>query len=397
MKILFITAGVLPVPVTKGGAVETLVEYIIDENEVEKKLDIDLISYYDKKSFEKSKKYKKTNFYFIKRNNKITKLLGLFDRILKKIKLQRFQNIENYDYLFQLKKIVQENNYDKIIVENRSPYINYLKKITKDKLYLHLHNDYLNIKNPLADEVYNNCDGILTVSDYIKKCVYTINKNDTKTKTLINCTDTDLFNKEKNIVYRSKLREQLNISEKDFVFLYSGRLTQEKGIKELLKAFKNITDKSVKLLVLGSSWYGSNIKNKFQIELEELAVDLKDKIIFTGFIDRDNVARYHSIADVAIVPSMWEEPAGLVVLEAQASGMPVILTDSGGIPELANKNTSIIIKRDTEIIEKIYEAMNDFVMNKNKSLEMGKEARKNAEKHNKKYYYNNFIEIMKEI
>lgn len=397
MKILFVTAGVLPVPVTKGGAVETLVEYIIDENEIERKLDIDLISCYDEKSFEKSKKYNKTKFYFIKKNNKIIKLLSICDKILKKLKIQKFQNISNYDYLLRFKKIIQENNYDKIIVENRSPYINFLKNITKDNLYLHLHNDYLNGNNSLADEIYNNCDGILTVSDYIKKCVYTVNKNDTKTKTLINCTNIELFNKEKNIKYRKELRKELKISEDDIVFLFSGRLTKEKGIKELLKAFQKVKEENVKLLILGSSWYGNSIKNKFQLELEEIVDNFKEKVIFTGFIDRDEVSKYHSIADIAVVPSIWEEPAALVVLEAQASGMPLILTNSGGIPELVSRDGSIIVEKNKNITENLYKAINTFIQDKDKILEMGKAARKNAEKYNKKYYYNNFIEIMKEI
>lgn len=396
MKILFITAGVLPVPVTKGGAVETLVEYILDENEIEKKLNIEVISCYDRCALEKAKQYKKTKFYFIKRNNNLMKFLSLFNIILRKIKLKKFQNISNYDYLFQLKKIIKENKYDKIIVENRSPYINYLKNITKDKLYLHLHNDYLSLKNLEAQKIYDNCDGILTVSDYIKKCVYTLNEKDKKTQTLINCTNTELFNKEKNNKYRENLRKKLDIDKNDIVFLFSGRLTKEKGIKELLEAFQKIKENNVKLLILGSGWYGSNTKTKFQIELES-KIKYDNRIKFTGFIDRDEVSKYHSVGDVAIVPSMWEEPAALVVLEAQASGMPIILTNSGGIPELVTKETSNVIERNSNVIKNLYEAMLEFIKDRNKIYEMGKKARENAEKYNKKYYYNNFIKILKEL
>lgn len=394
MKILIITAGVLPVPVSKGGAVETLVEYIIDENEKYKKLEIDLISCFENESLKMSEKYNNTKFYFVNRNEKNQKGLEFLGKVFNKIGFQNTVNLSNYDYLIGLKKIIKNNSYDKIIVENRSPYINFLKKITKDNLYLHLHNDYLNDKNPLAKEIYDSSAGILTVSDYIKKCVKTINKNDTKTKTLINCTNIDLFNKQKNLIYREELRKKLKIDKEDVVFLFSGRLTKEKGIKELLLAFKKLEAKNIKLLIIGSGWYGNNKKNKYQSELEEISFELKEKIIFTGFIPRDDVAKYHSVGDIAVVPSMWEEPAGLVVLEAQASGLPLIITNSGGIPELANEQSAIIVDKDIDVVNDLYKAMLFLLNNKEERILMGLKGRENAEKYNKKYYYDNFIELL---
>ncbi|WP_448820815.1 glycosyltransferase family 4 protein [Cetobacterium sp.] len=396
MKILIVSAGVLPIPVAKGGAVETLIEYLIDENEKYGLLELEVVSCLNDEAVNMSKKYKKTNFYFIKRRKFLTKTLSIINLITKKMGLNKFNDLENYDYLIGLKKIVKNNNYDKIIVENRSLYINYLKRKTKDNLYLHLHNDYLNNSNPLAKEIYDNSTGILTVSDYIKNCVKSINKNDTKTKTLINCTNVSLFNREKNNIYRKRLRRKLKINEEDIVYLFSGRLTREKGIKELLLAFEQLEEKNIKLLIIGSGWYGHNKKNKYQQELEELAVELKEKIIFTGFIARDEVAKYHSVADIAVVPSMWEEPAALVVLEAQASGLPLIITNSGGIPELVNEESAIIVNKENDVINNLYKAMLFLLKNGEKRVFMGIEGRKNAEKYDRKYYYYNFIRLLKE-
>ncbi|MGL5962786.1 MAG: glycosyltransferase family 4 protein [Fusobacteriaceae bacterium] len=397
MKILIITAGVLPVPVSKGGAVETLVEYIIDENEKYKKIDIELVSIFEDDALKMSQNYKNTKFYFIKRNSKIQYCLEFLNKVFNRIGLKRFINLQNYDYLVKLTKIIKNNHYDKIIIENRSPYVNYLKKITKDNLYLHLHNDYLNNSNSFAEKIYYNCSGILTVSDYIKNRVKTITKNDIKTKTLINCTNIDLFNKEKNNNYREQLRKKLKISEQDIVFLFSGRLTKEKGIKELLLAFEKLDQKNIKLLIIGSGWYGDNSNNKYQSELQKISLKLKDNIIFTGFIPRDDVAKYHSAADIALVPSMWEEPAGLVVLEAQASSLPLIITNSGGIPELVTKESAIVVNKEEDIVDSLHKAMLCLLKDKNKILQMGLKGRENAEKYNKKYYYDSFIKLLEEM
>ena len=66
MKICFIAPKNFPVPALKGGAVETLITDFIDENEKSKKVDVDVITIYDKEAFAQSKKYCNTNFLTFK-------------------------------------------------------------------------------------------------------------------------------------------------------------------------------------------------------------------------------------------------------------------------------------------------------------------------------------------
>ena len=74
MKVAIITSGYLPVPASKGGAVENIVENFIIENEIEKKVNFEIFSIYDENAENISKKYQYTNFNFIK-PNKIVKAL----------------------------------------------------------------------------------------------------------------------------------------------------------------------------------------------------------------------------------------------------------------------------------------------------------------------------------
>ena len=87
MKVAIITSGYLPVPASKGGAVENIVENFIIENEIEKKVNFEIFSIYDENAENISKKYQYTNFNFIK-PNKIVKALDkiiyfFFKNILK--------------------------------------------------------------------------------------------------------------------------------------------------------------------------------------------------------------------------------------------------------------------------------------------------------------------------
>ena len=74
MKIAIICSSGLPVPAVKGGAIETLVEIICKENEVYKKLDIDVYSIYDEEAIVESKKYEKSNFIYLCKNKNYMKI-----------------------------------------------------------------------------------------------------------------------------------------------------------------------------------------------------------------------------------------------------------------------------------------------------------------------------------
>lgn len=75
----------------------------------------------------------------------------------------------------------------------------------------------------------------------------------------------------------------------------------------------------MKILVVGSYLHGSKEKDKYVEYIKKLANELENKVIFTGFISQKEVNRIYNAADVAVLPSMWDEPAGLTMVEAMAS------------------------------------------------------------------------------
>ena len=131
----------------------------------------------------------------------------------------------------------------------------------------------------------------------------------------------DYSQKEK---WRREIREKYNISDMDVVLAFSGRLTADKGVNELLTAFLNIEEKknNVKLLIMG--WLDDN--TSLNQELMERAKK-SDNIIFTGFVN--DVERYYAASDMFIAPS-YREGFGLVVIEAEAMGLPAIVSDVPG-------------------------------------------------------------------
>lgn len=113
-----------------------------------------------------------------------------------------------------------------------------------------------------------------------------------------------------------------------FNILYIGRLEWYKGVHVLLKAFSSLRYENVRLVVAGKGPL-----------LESVTMfSRRDKRIITlGFVDERKKCELLGEADVTVVPSLWHEPFGMVVLESLASGTPVVASKVGGIPEIVKE------------------------------------------------------------
>lgn len=150
------------------------------------------------------------------------------------------------------------------------------------------------------------------VREYEKACQIPVD-----THILRNAIDVDKFNKSISEEERKRLRKKLGLQEEDFVVLYVGRLIQVKGILELMQAVLSIHDKHVKLLCIGSANFGKWTFSSYEGKVKKLAKNNSDRIIFTGYIDNQDLYKYSLLADVQCVPSLCEEAAGLVVIERE--------------------------------------------------------------------------------
>ena len=102
------------------------------------------------------------------------------------------------------------------------------------------------------------------------------------------------------------------------------------------------------------------------------------------------------MADIQCIPTLVEEAAGLVLLEAMAAGLPTIITKSGGMVEYATKETSIIIEREN-IVENLKKAILYLKNNPEERERMALASKKQSQQFNEDWYYRNFADIVKEI
>ena len=393
--------GGYPVPATKGGAVTTLIEHLIKENSHKGNFYLNIVSYYDKNAEELSKKYENLNMIWIKVPKFIEFLdksfFSFFKKIFKKKKIISYKSIFSlFYYIFKSTFIIKKIENDVVILENNVllSWIIRLSKYNK-KFYYHFHN--VPRFDAFNRDVFKKCNKYICVSKYVanklnsEECA--IGKIDSKKlEILYNCINVDdfyLLNNEKKMSFK----HEKGFNKDDFILLFVGRLSKEKGVDKVIEAFKNINNDKLKLMIVGSVIHNIQFKDSYVNKLNEMIKDYKEKIIFTGYIPLNELVYYYNIADVAILPSMWEEPAGLTMLEAIACGIPLITTKSGGIPEYVSKHCILIDKEN--VVKNIEKSVID-IMNKNCLIDNEKGIELIKERYTPQVYYENFCKIIEE-
>ncbi|MDD5043059.1 MAG: glycosyltransferase family 4 protein [Patescibacteria group bacterium] len=131
---------------------------------------------------------------------------------------------------------------------------------------------------------------------------------------------------------RSQDRELLakhSLGEGDKKILFVGALDRAhyfKGIDYLLRTIKLIGNPTIKLLIVGAG----NMKEEYIAKAR--ALDIASQVIFTGFVSDEDLPRYYNLADLFVLPSTDKSEAfGVVLVEAMASGKPVIASNLPGV------------------------------------------------------------------
>ena len=391
MRIAILTAGVLPVPAVQGGAVENLVDFCLEYNE---KYHLHHITVYSI-AHPATKKHpallsKCNHYYYVNINNWIAK-------IKKKLYLRKHGGEEYYHYsveyfFHEACKHISKHHYDVIIIENRPAFALKLRKKSKAKLVLHQENDFLNTNLCGYSEIYKSYSCIINTSAFVTQRVLTIAPNDSKCHTVLNGIDTQRFYKATTIS-----RHEIGLNDDQFIIVFSGRLTPEKGIMELILAIKKVISTiNCKLLIIGASAYGKDKQpTPFIQKLEEETEPIKDSVIYTGFVDYKEIPSYLKAADIAVLPSMWDEPFGLTVVEAMAAGLPLITTRSGGIPEIC-EGVATIVEREN-VIENLANAILYLYKHPEKREAMAKAAIERSKLFDKEDYAKNFFKVLENI
>ena len=382
-----LTSGVLPFPAERGGAVEMRLSFYVDYNEKYVKDEITIYSVKPMKKMGVSTQY--THYYYVDTTSLLSKIKSKWYSFMRKKNENKYYH-EKIEYFFsECLKDIKKKQYDFIFLHNRPGYALRLNGITRARIVAHLGNDYICPDIPMAKEIKTYCDAIWTCSDFIRKRVDMVKTTkNVPVTTIHNAIDVGRF-----VNAQPKSRKDLGFTDEDFVIVYNGRLTEYKGVIEIIQSLQILAERyhNIKLLIIGASFYGRDKEDTpFIKRLKEYAKGLEQRILFTGFVDYAEMPSYLKMADIAILPSMWEEPFGLTIVEAMASGLPLITTKSGGIPEICH-DVAIILERE-QIIPSIVKAIQYLYSSPQECNRLSSLARERAWSFDKSVYCKN-IEV----
>lgn len=152
--------------------------------------------------------------------------------------------------------------------------------------------------------------------------------------------------------WRKSIRSQYEIEDNDFVFGFSGRVSVDKGCRELLLAFRSLVEKgnNAKLFIVGP------VEDNCGIDTELVSWARKSQnVVMTGMVDGSRMREYYSAMDVLVHPT-YREGFGMVIQEAGALGVAVITTKVPGASEVMESEISAI-HVEAKNVDELEEAM----------------------------------------
>ena len=307
-RILLVPPPDLPVPAVQGGAVETLLTHLIRENERQGKLDLLCASVPDEAARRASEGLQHTKMLYIPRPHGhrrywpmvfVERCLGIaapYDPWYQKVQLALALELPGPDLI-----VAEGGNLTQCSAISRM--------FGRRRCLAHLHGQ--TACNPVMDTIYG---GILALSEFIRDDYLKTSTLDPKHAYIwYNCVDTRRFCPGPPPL---ALRTRLGFGARDFVVLFCGRLDPDKGIHKLMEALALLPVPQIKLLIVGSPFFGRTQQSSFLRKLEQQARALGNRVQFTGYIPNEDLPDYYRLADLVCGPTLVEEAAGLGAVKA---------------------------------------------------------------------------------
>jgi glycosyltransferase involved in cell wall biosynthesis len=219
-------------------------------------------------------------------------------------------------------------------------------------------------------KLMKRADALIAVSQYTKKELTEFySTSEEKIHVIYNGVDVEKF--KPPIRSKADLRRELGLATDRRMILFVGRLYSRKGLPTLLQAARTVAKDFQKAQFVVS---GGGFKQNEE-KLRKLARQhgIEDKVSFVGYFPDEKLPDLYAAADIFVLPAMYEN-FPFAILEAQSTGLPVVSTRVGGIPELIIDNhTGLLV--DPGDHEQLADAIMKLLQDSSFAQELGRKAR----------------------
>jgi glycosyltransferase involved in cell wall biosynthesis len=312
------------------------------------------------------------------------------------------------EYALNIAHWLRQERPDIVHVQNCTQFLPlFHQAVPHARLFLHVHDEFLSL---LPEKVVRprleNLSAVVTCSNFVTQRLQArLPYLAGRIHTVGNGVDTKYFKASERCVEPGKFR-----------ILYVGRVSPEKGVHTLARAFTRLAadDPGVELDVVGppgllpynqirllssdpqvaalGTFYGTGFWDRLDKQLvharssywrsieESIPESLRNRVHFRGQLSRATLRSVYQRAHVLAMPSVCMEPFGLPLAEAMASGLPCVASKTGGMPDiLANDVTGFLVERGN--VEALTNALRTLATDVDTCERMGREARRRAEEH----------------
>jgi glycosyltransferase involved in cell wall biosynthesis len=303
-----------------------------------------------------------------------------------------------FTFILRVAKELQTCKCDIVHIIEETEHISLIRALNpKIRIVLHMQCEHLTqLDHNMIGHRVRKADLILGCSNYItNKIRQSFPSLSERCHTLYNGVDLDLY-----VANPEKKRKKLESKQ----LLYVSRVTPEKGLHVLIKAFKEVVEKNSlthlqivgpvdELWSLGNAIWLSNDEKVQQLssfhtkrslnpyfdylKQELTSANMSSKVTFHGRIPHDQTIKLYQSADVVIQPSIFHEPFGMAIIEGMACQVALIGTKVGGIPEIIeDAKTGLLVEAGDS--RELAKAILLLLSNEDLRVKMGRIGRERA-------------------
>ncbi len=222
---------------------------------------------------------------------------------------------------------------DVVWIHNRPDYASSLSAFVRERsasLVLHLHNSHL-VRFPRIITEPFDADCYVFASTFIKEEAFELLPKSALTAVIHNGADPNIF-----YPAASKPNQTCTV-------LCVGRIVPEKGLHVFLEAMRTLEARSVPIrgLVVSAAGFGQDKISRYSQEMIKIA---PQSVRFLGYHVGPSLGKIYRDSDLFCLPSIWQEPFGMVAVEAMASGLPLVASRAGGIPEILANGGGLLVE-----------------------------------------------------
>jgi glycosyltransferase involved in cell wall biosynthesis len=301
-----------------------------------------------------------------------------FGKLYKRL-FQKLTRLDPFSYPKRILKIIREVNPQIVHMHNSVKwFLPVLKSLEGQpmKTVLHLQNVH-----PVESAV--NVDAFWACSRYLMSHYEGSLINAGSSSCIYNGVDLAKYRYFEDVpAHREEIRGRFNIKSDDFVVLYVGRVSSEKGVEHFIETagfFRNM--KNVKFFIVGELQQGDlkSSRVRYGIEMLKAAEGLDDKVVFTGVFPPEKMHLLYLLGDVFVLPSNFADPFPFVVLEAMATGLPVIARKKGGVLDYLTDGENGFFIDENDICGSIFGTIKALLQDSALRHRVGLMGRKTAE------------------